>query len=65
VSDVHVVLVVALPEEGLAALDSLDVVGDHAAALEYAELVRAEVIAHRPDHPDLGEEACGQREMDG
>jgi len=44
---------------------SLDVVGDHATALEHAELALAEVIADRSDHPNLREEARGQREVDG
>ena len=65
VGDVHVVLVVGPPEEGLAALDPLDVVGDHAAVLEHLELLVAEVIADRPDHSDVGEEARGQAEVDG
>jgi hypothetical protein len=54
---------VALPEEGLAALDPLDVLRDDAASLEHRELLGAEVLADRPDHANLREEAGGEAEM--
>jgi hypothetical protein len=65
VGDVHVVLVVATPEEGLAARDALDVVRGDVAALEDLKMLGAEVVAHRPDHANVGEEARGQGEVDG
>ena len=65
VGRVQVVLVVAAPEEGLAALDALDVVGVDAAVVEHPVLLVAEVVAHRPDHAHVGEEARGQREVHG
>ena len=65
VRDVEVVLVVAAPEEGLAALDALDVARLDAASAQHLELVLAEVVADRPDDADVGEEARGEREMHG
>ena len=65
VGDVEVVLVAAAPEERLAALDPLDVAGLHAAALQHLELGGAEVVADRADRAHLGEEAGGEREVDG
>ena len=65
VRDVEVVLVVAAPEEGLAALDVLDVARLDAASMQHLELVLAEVVADRPDDADVGEEARGEREMHG
>ena len=65
VGDVEVVLVATAPEERLAALDPLDVAGLHAAAFEHLELGGAEVLADRADRAHLGEEAGGEREMDG
>jgi hypothetical protein len=59
----HVPLVLARPEERLAAPDVLDVVGDHAVAAEHVVLRVAEVVAHRADRAHLGEVARGQREM--
>ena len=64
-SHVEVVLVAAAPEEGLAALDPLDVVAEHPALLQHRELLGAEVVADRPDRPHLGEEAGREREVDG
>ena len=65
VGDVHVVLVVPAPEEGLAAGDALDVVGGDAAAAQHRELLVAEVVADGADDADLGEEARREREVDG
>src|SRR5947207_14823580 len=61
--DIEVELVAAAPEEGLAPLDLLDVVGEHAAALQDLELGLSEVVADRADRAHLGEEAGGQREV--
>ena len=36
-----------------------------AAPLEDVELLGVEVVADRPDHPDLGEEARREAEVDG
>ena len=64
--DVEVVLVVAAPEEGLAVLDALDVVGVDVPLVEHGRARPvAEVVAYRPDRAHLGEEAGGEREMDG
>jgi hypothetical protein len=59
------VFVVTLPEEGLAALDLLDAVGDDAAPVEDRVLVVAEVVADRADDVHVREEARGQREVHG
>ncbi len=61
--DVHVVVVVAAPEERPAALDVLDVGRRDPVRLEDADLVRAEIVADRADDADIGEEARRQREM--
>ena len=50
VGDVEVVLVAAAPEEGLAAGDPLDVVGEDAAALQHLELARRR-SRRRPGRP--------------
>ena len=55
----------APPEEGLPALDVLDVVGHDAVAAEHLVLRLAEVVAHRAHRPHLGEEARRQREVHG
>ena len=65
VARVHVLAVDAAPEERLAALDVLDVVGDHAAAVQDGVLVVAEVVADRPDDADVVEERRGEGEVDG
>ncbi len=62
---VHVLAVDALPEERLATLDVLDVVRDHAPAVQHGVLVLAEVVADRPDDAHLMKERRGEREMDG
>ena len=62
--DVHVVVVVAAPEERLAAGDVLDVVDVDPAVGEHREVLVAEVVADRADDPDLGEEARREREVD-
>jgi hypothetical protein len=43
----------------------LDVVGVHAVTLEHGVLLLAEVVAHRADHPDVGEVAGREREVNG
>src|SRR6201999_639869 len=55
--------VVALPEEGLAAVDLLDAVGVDAALVEDGVLLVAEVVADRADHVHVREERSGQREV--
>jgi hypothetical protein len=65
VSGVEVVVVVAAPEERLAAGHVLDVVRVHAAAAEDLVLGLGEVVAHRADDADVGEEAGGEREVGG
>ena len=66
VARVQVVVVLALPEEGLAARDVLDVVGDRRRACAgRARLLVAEVVADRADDADLVEERRGQREVGG
>ena len=62
---VHVLAVDAAPEERLAALDVLDVVGVDVAAVQDGVLVVAEVVADRADDADLVEERRGEREVDG
>ena len=62
---VQVPAVLALPEEGLAALDPLDVVDDRAAGGEDRERVLAEVVADGADGTHLVEERRGQREVRG
>jgi hypothetical protein len=65
VADVHVPLVLARPEEGLATLDVLDVVGVHAARVEHLVLGLAEVVADRADDAHVAEERRGQGEVHG
>ena len=65
VGRVEVVLVMAAPEERAAALDVLDVVGDHAWRRSTSFSGVAEVVAHRADHAHVGEEARGQGEVHG
>src|SRR4029079_7013081 len=65
VSGVEVVVVVAAPEERLAARDVLDVVGVHAPPVQDGVLRVGEVVAHRPDDAYVGEEAGRQREVRG
>lgn len=65
VGDVEVVLVAPAPEEGLAAGDALDPVGEDVAPLEDGELLGAEVVADRAHRPHLGEEAGGEGEVHG
>jgi len=62
---VHVLAVDAAPEERLAALDVLDVLGVDVAAVQDGVLVGAEVVADRADDANLVEERGGEREMDG
>ena len=57
--------VLALPEEGLAARDALDVLRARAAGGEDREILVREVVADRPDGPHLVEERRGQREVRG
>jgi hypothetical protein len=63
VGGVEVEFVAAAPEERVAALHALDVVGVHAAAVQHAVRVVAEVVADRPHHAHVGEEAGGEREV--
>ena len=65
VRGVQIPLVLAAPEERLAAPDVLDVVGHDAVVAQHLVLRLAEVVAHRPDGAHLGEEARGEREMHG
>ena len=65
VRDVEVVVVVAAPEEGLATFDLFDVVGVDAAVVEERVLRLAEVRADGTDQPHVGEEAGGQRKVNG
>jgi hypothetical protein len=58
VAGVEVVLVLARPEEGLAARDVLDVVDVDAARAQHVVLGLAEVVAHRAHHTHVGEEGC-------
>jgi hypothetical protein len=62
---VHVELVVRLPEEGLTAGDVLDVVGVDAATVQDRVLVLTEVISHRPHDAHVAEEARCEREVHG
>jgi hypothetical protein len=64
VSDVQVVFVVTLPEEGRAARDPLDVSRvDSARAQKLGVFVR-EVISHRSDDLHVAEEARREGEVD-
>ena len=63
VGNVEVGVVVPSPEEGLAALDALDVRDVDPSRAEQLDVLLAEVVAHRPDHVGLGEEAGGEREV--
>ena len=65
VGDVHVVVVVAAPEEGPAAGHLLDPEGGDPVLLEHAELRGPEIVADRADDADVGEEAGREREMAG
>ena len=65
VARIHVVAVDAAPEERLATLDVLDVVGVDAARVQDRVLVVAEVVADGPHDADLVEERRGQREVHG
>ena len=62
---VEVVVVLARPEERLAARDVLDVVGDGAARAQDGELVGAEVVPDGADGAHLVEERRGEREVGG
>ena len=62
---VQVPAVLALPEEGLAAGDALDVVDARAAGGEDREILVPEVVADGPDGAHLVEERRGQREVRG
>jgi hypothetical protein len=59
VSLVEVELVAPAPEEGLAALDALDVLRVDAARVQDRQLRVAEVVAHRPGDPHVAEERGG------
>ncbi len=63
VRDLHVRVVAPRPEERLLTGDSLDVVDVDAARLEDRELLGPEVVADHADHPNVGEEACGEGEV--
>ena len=65
VGGVEVVLVVALPEERLAALDLSMSSVLTPALVQHRVLVVAEVVAHRADHAHVGEEARREREVHG
>jgi len=65
VGGVEVVVVMPCQKKVLPSGDSLDVLGDHASPLERRELIRAEIVAHRPHYPNLGEEAGREREVHG
>jgi hypothetical protein len=64
VGHVEVGLVVAAPEERLAALDAFDVADVDAARAKELHVLLAEVVAHRPDYVNVGEEARREREVD-
>ena len=61
--DLHVVVVAALPEEGLRAGDALDVGRVDALGVEAVELVRAEVVADDADDAHVREHARRDREV--
>ena len=63
VGDVHVVVVVPAPEEGLAARDVLDVIGGDSPLREHRQVLLAEVVADRSDHAHVREEARCKREV--
>ncbi len=63
VTRVHVVVVLAGPEERLAAVDALDVVDVDAVGGEDALVLGGEVVAHHADDVDLVEEARREREV--
>jgi hypothetical protein len=65
VGDVHVVVIVAAPEEGLAAGDPLDVAGLDSAGAQQLEMLVAEVVADWADDVNGREEAGGEGEVHG
>ena len=61
---VHVPVVLAAPEEGLA-LEALDVADVDAVSAEHCEVLLLEVAADRTDDPHVVEHARREGEMDG